>query len=192
LQALIRLPVGSANAAVLAFQDQLLRDGLSPGTVNLRVAAIRSATKTARRLGLCAWVLDGQGLRSECYRDTRGPGTAAVAHVVNYLEGEAGPKQARDRALVALMFDLALRRAEAIGLDLVNVDLEAGTVAIVGKGKREKALRTLPEATGGRRPGIAFNDRPGRGPRRRSGPSCPASCESLPTMTSPPLSDDQG
>jgi integrase/recombinase XerC len=146
LQALVRLPLGAANAAVLAFQDFLLKEGLAPGTINLRVAAIRSACKTARRLGLVDWTLDVQGLRSESYRDTRGPGTEAVAKVVRSLEGD-GPKQARDRALVALMFDLALRRAEAIHLDLEDLDLEASTVAIVGKGKREKATRTLPEPT---------------------------------------------
>jgi integrase/recombinase XerC len=147
LQCLIALPVGAANAAVLAYQDQLLKDGLSPGTVNLRVAALRSACKTARRLGISTVNLDVPGLKSEGYRDTRGPGTQAVSEVIRGLGEKSGPKAVRDRALVALMFDLALRRAEAINLDVDDLDLEAGTVAIVGKGKREKQTRTLPGET---------------------------------------------
>ena len=45
--------------------------------------------------------------------------------------------------LVRLMHDLGLRRGEVVALDLGDLDLEAGTVAIVGKGKSEKTNVTL-------------------------------------------------
>jgi integrase/recombinase XerC len=147
LQALVALPAGSANALVLAYQDQLLRDGLAPGSINLRVAALRSACKTARRLGLTSNNLDVSGLKSAPYRDTRGPGTAAVSKALHELEGRGTIKAKRDRAIVAVMFDLGLRRAEAIGLDLEDVDTEACTVKIIGKGFREKQARTCPQQT---------------------------------------------
>jgi integrase len=41
------------------------------------------------------------------------------------------------------MHDLGLRRGEVVALDLADLDLEAGTVAIVGKGKSEKTNVTL-------------------------------------------------
>ena len=53
------------------------------------------------------------------------------------------PKGKRDLALVRLMHDLGLRRGEVVALDLADVDAEAGTVAVVGKGKSEKVNLTL-------------------------------------------------
>ena len=53
------------------------------------------------------------------------------------------PKGKRDLALVRLMHDLGLRRGEVVTLDLADVELEAGTVAIVGKGKSERVPVTL-------------------------------------------------
>ena len=43
--------------------------------------------------------------------------------------------------------DLALRREEAVSLDLEHIDLESGTVAILGKGRTERERLTLPEPT---------------------------------------------
>jgi integrase len=41
------------------------------------------------------------------------------------------------------MHDLGLRRGEVVALDLADLDFDAGTVAIVGKGKSEKMNVTL-------------------------------------------------
>lgn len=56
-------------------------------------------------------------------------------------------KAVRDRALLRVLYDLALRRGEVVRLDVADVDLEAGTLSIIGKGKTEPELRTLPEQT---------------------------------------------
>ena len=53
----------------------------------------------------------------------------------------------RDKALVRLLHDVALRREEACALDVEDLDLEAGTVAILGKGRASKEKLTLPEPT---------------------------------------------
>lgn len=53
------------------------------------------------------------------------------------------PKGKRDLALIRLMHDLGLRRGEVVALDLADLDLEDGKVAIVGKGKSEKTCVTL-------------------------------------------------
>jgi integrase/recombinase XerC len=147
LQALIRLRAGDANAVVLSYQDHLLRQGLSPNSINLRCAALRSAVKTARRLGLSTLTLDVPGLRVVSYRDTRGPGVQAISQVMHQLEGKGTEKAARDRCLVDMLFDLALRRREALQIDLKDLNLDAKTVPIIGKGRREPELRTLPDQT---------------------------------------------
>ena len=43
---------------------------------------------------------------------------------------------------------LALRRAEVVSLDLADVDLGAGTLRVLGKGRLQKETLTLPTRTG--------------------------------------------
>ena len=138
---------GAANAAVLAYRAHLLERGLAPATVNRRLAALRSLVKLARTLGLVPWTLDVPAVKGEGYRDTRGPGVEGVRKLLGALADRQDAKGLRDRVIIRLLFDLALRRAEVVALDVEDVDLAAGTVAVLGKGRREKLVRTLPDAT---------------------------------------------
>src|SRR5207302_1465260 len=103
---------GHANAVALRYRARLLEEGKSPATVNRRLAALRSLVKLARTLGLVAWELDVPGVRSESYRDTRGPGKDGFRKLLAQLERRSDRKGVRDRAILRLLFDLALRRAE--------------------------------------------------------------------------------
>jgi len=138
---------GAANAAALAYRAHLLERGLAPATVNRRLAALRSLVKLARTLGAVPWTLEIAGVRSEAFRDTRGCGVEGVRALLGALAARQDAKGLRDRLIVRLLFDLALRRAEAASLNVEDVDLAAGTLAVTGKGRREKLLRTLPDAT---------------------------------------------
>src|SRR5262249_12279756 len=91
--------------------------------------------------------LDVEGVRAEGYRDTAGPGREGVRRLFEALAARADPKGKRDRALLSLLYHLGLRRAEAFGLDLADVDLQEGAVAVLGKGRREKVSLTLPGPT---------------------------------------------
>jgi integrase/recombinase XerC len=105
---------------------------------------LRSVIKLARTLGRVAWTIDIPSPRAEAYRDTRGPGLAGwKAMLAAAGERATTPKGRRDLALLRLMHDLGLRRGEVVALDLADVDLGAGTVAVVGKGKSGKAPLTL-------------------------------------------------
>jgi len=138
---------GRANETVLLFRSQLQARGLAPATINRRLAALRSLVKLARTLGLITWVLEVEGVRTEPYRDTRGPGHAGFRQLLAGLDGRIDPKAIRDRALLRLLYDLGLRRAEVVGLDVEDVDLLAETVAVLGKGRTQKVTLTLPPAT---------------------------------------------
>ena len=138
---------GGANASALAYRAHLLERGLAPATVNRRLAALRSLVKLARTLGLVPWTLDVPAVKGEGYRDTRGPGVEGVRALLGALADRQDAKGLRDRVIVRLLYDLALRRAEVVRLGVEDVDLTAGTVAVLGKGRREKLLRTLPDAT---------------------------------------------
>jgi integrase/recombinase XerC len=131
----------------LRYKASLLARGLSPATVNRRLAALRSLVKLARTLGLVGWALEVEGLRAEPYRDTRGPGTDGYRRLLARLDGRADRRARRDRAVVRLLYDLGLRRAEVCRLDVADYDPAGPAVMVLGKGRSEKAQLTLPPAT---------------------------------------------
>jgi integrase/recombinase XerC len=138
---------GGTNAAALAYKTHLRERCLAAATINRRLATLRALVKLARIRGLVNRGLEVEGLRAENYRDTRGPGRAGFCQMLAALDGRDDPKAIRDRALLHLLFDLALRRAEVLGLDLADLDLAAGTLAVLGKGRTAKVPLTLPAET---------------------------------------------
>src|SRR5262245_42731957 len=78
LSRLTGLPAGEGNGVLLAYRAHMIDAGLTPATINRRLAAIRSALKLARTLGLTSWVPEIRGLKVEAYRDTTGPGLAGT------------------------------------------------------------------------------------------------------------------
>jgi integrase/recombinase XerD len=50
------------------------------------------------------------------------------------------PRALRDRALLELLYGCGARISEAVGLDIDELDLDAGTVKLVGKGSRERVV----------------------------------------------------
>ena len=57
-----------------------------------------------------------------------------------------GPLGLRDRALVELVYSCGLRSAEAVGLDLADVDFEQEHVHVHGKGGKERVVPLGEEA----------------------------------------------
>jgi len=147
-QRLLECRQGEANALTLAYRAHLLERGLSPATINRRLASLRSLAKLARLLGLVPWEIEVSSLPTEAYRDTRGPGVAGFRRLLAVLDAEEDcPRLRRDRLILRLLFDLGLRRGEAVSLDLADVDVDRHTLAVVGKGRLEKTLLSLPVRT---------------------------------------------
>jgi len=144
---LIALPAGEGNGVLLAYRAHMIDAGLTPATINRRLAAIRSALKLARTLGLTSWASEIRGLKVEAYRDTTGPGLAGTRAMLAKARAQPPVKAARDAALVRLMFDLGLRRGEATGLDLEDLEPKERRLWIRGKGRAQKEARSLPEPT---------------------------------------------
>ena len=160
VDSLLRLGPGMANRVVLKYiaymKEVVLPDGtkgLASATINRRLAAIKGVVKFGRTIGVITWALDVQQETVEKRRDMSGPDLADTRLLFRAADGMGDRRPARrDRAIVAMLFDLGLRRAELCGLDLADVETDLNgrplAVWIIGKGHREKQRLTVPEATG--------------------------------------------
>jgi integrase/recombinase XerC len=135
---------GAANGLVLAYRVSLQERQLAPATINRRLAALRSLVKLARVLGLITWTLEVEGIKASSYRDTRGPGVEGFKRMLEILEGEPDAKSIRDCAIIRLLFGMALRRGEVVSLDIAHLDLEAGRLSIMGKGRTQRESLSIP------------------------------------------------
>jgi site-specific recombinase XerD len=116
---------------------------LAPATISRKLAAVRAFIRHA--LGAArvpdARVAPRRGRRLP--EATRG---ADLDKELAALEGE-GPIPLRNRALVELVYSAGLRSAEAVGLDLADVDFEQELVHIRhGKGGKERVVPLGEEA----------------------------------------------
>ena len=131
--------------SLATYKGQMLEKGLSEATVNRRLAAVRSLLTFSYRLGHSA--TDGRGLvdgeKARAYRDTRGTDIHTLRRLVA-LPGTETLIGLRDTALLRLLCENALRRAEVCSLDVGDFGAEAHTLYIAGKGRgTQKAPVTL-------------------------------------------------
>ena len=79
------------------------------------------------------------------------PKQSEVEEIVDGLEGD-GPLALRNQALVELVYSAGLRSAEAVGLDLGDVDFEQELVHVrLGKGGKDRVVPLGEEAASSRR-----------------------------------------
>ena len=146
---LLSLEAGQAHELLYAWRDHLV-ERLSAATVNRRLSAIRKVMKLGRTLGLCAYRLEVPNVPHESYRDTAGPTLDKIVDAWAELTpaAEAGDgNAARDLAILHLLHNPALRRAEVAGLDVEHYQPERQRLSIHGKGRADREWRTLPEPT---------------------------------------------
>ena len=170
-----------ADAYVAAMQAA----GLAPSTMSQRIAALRSLVGTAKTREMCDWSLETKSFRKELIRDTRGPGHEGVRRCFDAIGGTT-PMALRNRAVLHLLFDLALRRIEVSRLDLCDLDVDGNRLAVLGKGKHSKqwlsfgdgptesptltALRAWVAVRGDNEGPLIWNfDKTGKGGRRLTG-----------------------
>ena len=117
----------------------LAREGSNPRTIQRFLSAVRSFGKWAVREGLLehnpAASLRGPKLGRPLPRglDVDQAGRAMAQPGGDTLE-------LRDRAVLELFYSSGLRLSELTGLNLDSLDLEAGLVRVMGKGRRERTV----------------------------------------------------
>ncbi len=118
------------------------RRGLAPATIARRLAAVRSLL----RFTLGSARVPDAALTPR--RPRRLPDAPKLADVELLLDGIVGnePLAVRNRALLELTYSCGLRSAEAVALDLADVDFEQESVHVLGKGGKERIVPLGEEA----------------------------------------------
>jgi site-specific recombinase XerD len=116
---------------------------LAPATISRKLAAVRAFLRHS--LG-AARVPDARLAPRRGRRLPDAPRPQAVDKELTLLEGE-GPLPLRNRALIELVYSAGLRSAEAVGLDLGDVDFEQELVHVRhGKGGKDRVIPLGEEA----------------------------------------------
>jgi integrase/recombinase XerD len=122
------------------------RPPVAPATLQRKAACLRSFYRHLRREGL---------VEHDPTADLRAPKKSQrlphvlsrdeVARLLSTPRGPA-PHALRDRAILELMYACGLRASEATGLELRDVDLDAGLLRACGKGSKERIVPVGREA----------------------------------------------
>ena len=118
------------------------RRKLAPATIARKIAAIRSFLRFT--LG-SANVPDASLAPRRPRRLPDTPKTTEVEAALDALDGD-GPLALRNRALVELVYSAGLRSAEAVGLDLADIDFDREQLHVRGKGRKERIVPLGEEA----------------------------------------------
>jgi site-specific recombinase XerD len=118
------------------------RRGLAPTTIGRRLSAVRSLVRHA--LGP-ERVPEAALAPRKPRRLPEAPRLREIESAVDLLSGD-DPLALRNAALVELVYACGLRSAEAVGLDLADLDLDREQVHVRGKGGKERLVPLGEEA----------------------------------------------
>jgi integrase/recombinase XerD len=139
-------PDGVTEPDVSAFLVAL-REGdeehpaLAPNSAARAVVAVRGLHRFLLREGLAA-ADPARGVRPPS-PPKRLPKAISVEEVEALLAAAGAdetPRALRDRALLELLYGCGARISEAVGLDVDELDMESGTVRLLGKGSKERVV----------------------------------------------------
>jgi site-specific recombinase XerD len=109
---------------------------LAPASIARRLSAIRACIRFT--FG-AARVPDGALAPRRPRRLPDAPKEAEIAALLELVEGDS-PLALRNRALLEVLYSGGLRSAEAVGLDLVDVDFEREALHVHGKGGKDRVV----------------------------------------------------
>jgi len=135
----LSLERAAAISLVLKYKAILIERNLSEATVNRRLSALKSLVAFAQKVDRCQWSLEQvESEKVQSYRDTSGISLEAYRKLLsvpnrNTLAGR------RNYAILRLLWENALRRNEISQTNVGDLDIEARTLQIFGKGKGTQA-----------------------------------------------------
>lgn len=112
--------------------------GLAPTSVSRAVAAIRTFGRFLARTGRLE--ANPAGLLRSPRKRRKLPHHLETSELVRLLEAPdpCSPNGLRDRAVLEVLYSAGLRVGELVGLNDLDLDLDAGLVRVRGKGRKER------------------------------------------------------
>lgn len=162
-----------------------LTSRLAPATANKHLAALRGVLRQCRRQGQISEeayqrAIDLPRARGASPRKMQRLGATELRRLAQACRSDHGPAGARDEALLALLCEADLRRAEAVALEVTDYDLATGRLTVgdpddrrhrrfAPNGDARRALERWIVVRGGPARGPLFNpvNKGGRIDRRR-------------------------
>jgi len=193
-------PAAIDSYAVRSFLAARAGVGDAKSSLGRKLATVRSLFKYLGREGIIPHSPAATVVTPK--KEQRLPRVLSADDAKRLMEdpGTARPRSARDQAILEVLYSAGVRVAELVGLNVEDVDLEAGAATVMGKGRKERvvllgeqavsALRThlaSPPPWAGREPAPLFrNSRGGRLTTRSVERIVAEQCRALPnfpTMT---------
>lgn len=128
------------EAQIRQYLQQLTRDGARARTVARTLSTLKTFTR---------FLFDEEKLRENPCRSLSGPrlgralpSSASPDKLLELLSIPDGttPRGARDRAMLSLTYAAGLRVSELLQLSLGDIDLRAGVITTLGKGKKMRVV----------------------------------------------------
>jgi len=128
---------------ILMLLSDLSEEGKSPATINVYLSALKGVAKEAWRKKLIS-VEDYQHIKEiKRIKGTRSIKGRALDldelnQLIDYCMQQEGVIAMRDAAVIALVYGAGLRRHEAAGLLLSDLNIKEGFIKVLGKGNKER------------------------------------------------------
>ena len=135
-----RAALDATPADIADFLESLAKGGSSAATIHRKSACLRSFYRHLRRDGLLD--TDPTATLSTPRRSRKLPHVLTRGEIEKLLSQPRGtePAALRDRALLEVMYACGLRASEAIGLELMDIDIQEGVLRARGKGSKERVV----------------------------------------------------
>ena len=133
-------PLVAEREDVTAFMANLQARGMAPSTVERKIAAVKSFHQFLVREGLTERHPTVDLALPKVPQ--RLPDVVSIDDVERLLSQPfaSNPGGLRDRAVLEVLYGCGLRVSELTGLDLLDVDLDAGFLRVIGKGDKERLV----------------------------------------------------
>ena len=125
-----------AYELVTHYQRCLIEQKLAPGTINRKLAAIKSLVNYANLIGKCCYMLNNiKTITVTIYRDTTGISSESFKEILHTVD-RSTIKGKRDYAILLLLWGNALRRSEVTSCKIKHFEPREQRLWILGKGKK--------------------------------------------------------
>ena len=122
----------------------------SPATVNKCMSALRGTLEEAEGLSLITFedyrraIKTLRVVKGETLPRGRALNGGEIMALASVCLNDPAPAGKRDAAILALLFACGLRRAEAVALDMADVDTETGAITVRGgKGRKDRTTYAI-------------------------------------------------